>query len=333
MKKNLLITGASGFIGSYLVETALSKGYNTIAAVRPSSNKQYLKDPELHFLELDFKSDQTLDHAIREFVQRFGRIDYIIHNAGVTRANKNEEYDQVNFDNTKRLVHALQRNNQVPEKFVLISSLAAYGPAKNSVQIKSTVQKDPLTAYGRSKFKAEEFLYSLKEFPFVIINPTAVYGPKDKDVFFLINSIQKGFEVYIGNTKQLLSFVHASDLAAAIFIAMESDAVGKNFLVSDQHVYTAYAFNKQIKTILQKKTVSIVMPVAVVRTVAVFAEMVGAVTGKVPILNRERLKEFEAPNWAVDCSEMDQLGYQPKFNLEDGLNDAIQWYKEQGWLS
>ena len=61
--------------------------------------------------------------------------------------------------------------------------------------------------------------------------------------------------------------------------------------------------------------------------------MVGAITGKVPILNRERLKEFEAPNWAVDSSEIDFLGYHPKFNLETGLNDAIGWYKEQGWLS
>jgi UDP-glucose 4-epimerase len=333
MQKNVLITGASGFIGSYLVETALSKGYHTIAAVRPTSNKQYLKDPALHFLELDFKSDQTLDHAIREFVDRFGKIDYVIHNAGVTRANKNEEYDQVNCDNTVRLVHALQRNGQVPEKFVMISSLAAYGPAKNAEPVKATDKKEPLTAYGRSKFKAEEFLYSLKGFPFVIINPTAVYGPKDKDVFFLINSINKGFEVYIGNKQQLLSFVHAADLTAAIFIAMESDAFGKNFLISDRQVYTSQAFNQQIKTILQKKTLSIVMPVAVVRTVAVFAEMVGVVTGKVPILNRERLKEFEAPNWAVDSSEITALGYVPKYNLEEGLNHAIQWYKEQGWLS
>jgi UDP-glucose 4-epimerase len=333
MKKNLLITGASGFIGSYLVELALKKDYQTVAAIRSTSNKQWLRDSSIQFLDLDFKNDLTLDHAIREFVERFGHIDYVIHNAGVTRANKNDEYDQVNCDNTIRLVHALQRNNQVPDKFVLISSLAAYGPAKNETPVKATDLKAPLTAYGRSKHKAEEFLYTLKDFPFVIINPTAVYGPKDKDVFFLINSIQKGFEVYIGNKQQLLSFVHAADLASAIFIAMESDQVAKNFLVSDQQVYTSNEFNQQIKSILQKKTLSIVMPIAVVRTLAVIAEMVGSVTGKVPILNRERLKEFEAPNWAVDSSEINQLGFQPKYNLKEGLQDAIRWYKEQGWLS
>jgi UDP-glucose 4-epimerase len=333
MKKNLLITGASGFIGSYLVELALKKDYQTVAAVRPTSNKQWLTDPTIHFLDLDFKNDQTLDHAIREFIERFGHIDYVIHNAGVTRANKNEEYDQVNCDNTIRLVHALQRNNQVPEKFVLISSLAAYGPAKNEAPVKSSDSKTPLTAYGRSKHKAEEFLYTLKDFPFVIINPTAVYGPKDKDVFFLINTIHKGFEVYIGNAGQLLSFVHASDLSEAIFIAMESDVLGKNFLISDQQVYTSMVFNQVIKTILQRKTISLVLPVTVVRSVAVLAEMVGSITGKVPILNRERLKEFEAPNWAVDSTEISQLGYKPKFDLHSGLTDAIQWYKDQGWLS
>lgn len=333
MQKNLLITGASGFIGSYLVETALQKGYHTVAAIRPTSNKQYIKDPAVDFLELDFSTDQSLDHAIREFVNKYGKIDYLIHNAGLTRANKNEEYDQVNFDNTVRLVHALQRNQQVPEKFVLISSLAAYGPAKNAAAVKAGDAKEPLTAYGRSKLKAEQFLYSLKDFPFVIINPTAVYGPKDKDVFFLINSIQKGFEVYIGNSAQLLSFVHAADLTEAIFIAMESTVVAQNFLVSDLQVYTSKAFNQQIKTILQKKTLALVLPVALVRTVAVFAEMLGAITGKVPILNRERLKEFEAPNWAVDATEIAALGYQPKYQLAAGLENAIRWYKEQGWLS
>lgn len=333
MKKKILITGASGFIGSYLVESALKKNYLTVAAVRPTSNKQWLTDPAIHFLEFDFKNDQTLDHAVREFVERFGNIDYVIHNAGVTRANKNEDYDQINCENTIRLVHALQRNNQVPEKFVLISSLAAYGPAKNEAPVKAVDIKAPLTAYGRSKHKAEEFLYTLTNFPFVIINPTAVYGPKDKDVFFLINSIHKGFEVYIGNSGQLLSFVHASDLVEAIFIAMESDSVGKNFLVSDQQVYTSKAFNQAIKTILQKKTLALVLPVPVVRTVAVFAELVGKISGKVPILNRERLKEFEAPNWAVDCTDINQLGYSPQYDLQSGLNDAIKWYKEQGWLS
>jgi len=253
MQKNVLITGASGFIGSYLVEASLRKGYNTIAAVRQSSNKQYLQDPAIHFLDLDFKNDDLLDAAIASFVSEHGKIDYVIHNAGITRANKNEDYDHVNCDNTARFVHALKRNKQVPEKFVLISSLAAYGPATSNTPIKATDFKAPLTAYGRSKFKAEEFLYSLTEFPFVIINPTAVYGPKDKDVFFLINSIQKGFEVYIGKDTQLLSFVHAGDLTEAIFIAMESPALSKNFLVSDQQVYTSKAFNQQIKTILQKR--------------------------------------------------------------------------------
>jgi len=72
-----------------------------------------------------------------------------------------------------------------------------------------------------------------------------------------------------------------------------------------------------------------VLPVLVVRTVAIFAEMLGAITRKVPILNRERLKEFEAPNWAVDCSDISALGYQPRFNLENGLKDAIQWYQNR----
>jgi UDP-glucose 4-epimerase len=332
MQKNILITGASGFIGSYLVDAALKKNYRTVAGIRSTSSKKYLTNPDIHFLDMDFNSEKSLDLAIQTFVSNFGKIDFVIHNAGVTRAKKNEDYDRVNFENTQRLVNALQRNQQVPEKFVLISSLAAYGPAENDVSVISSQEKKPLTAYGRSKLKAESVLFNTTNFPFVIINPTAVYGPKDKDVFFLIQSIHKGFEVYIGHKKQLLSFVHVEDLCAAIFIAMESTALNQQFLVSDLQVYTSAEFNQQIKSILNKKTLSIVMPVWLVKSIASVAETIGKLTGNVQILNQERLKEFVAPDWSVNSSDIVALGYQPKYNLEAGLTQTIEWYQQEKWL-
>ena len=332
MQKNILITGASGFIGSFLVEEAIKRNYRTFAGIRNSSSKKYLSLPNVQFIELDFSNDTSLDSALINFTNLYGKLDFVIHNAGITRAKTNEIFDQINFENTKKFVQALQRNNQVPQKFIYISSLTSYGPAKDSNPINHQQPQKPLTGYGRSKMKSEEFLYATPFFPFLIINPTTVYGPRDKDVLFLVKSIVNHLEVYIGNKKQLLSFVHVLDLCRAVFIGMESSATNQNILVSDMSVYTAKRFNEILKLGLQKKTISLVFPVPLVQAISFITEGVGKLTGKVPILNKERLKEFVAPNWSVDASEIAALGYEPKYGLEDGLKNTIDWYKEQGWI-
>lgn len=332
MKKNILITGASGFIGSFLVEEALNRNYQTFAGIRSASNKQYLRDQAIRFLELDFSNSHLLDIALAGYAKQYGRFDYIIHTAGLTKTINKAEFDFVNFEHTKSLVQALQRNNLVPDKFVYISSLASFGPGMGSEPITSTMVRQPLTEYGKSKLKAEQFLYANPAFPFLIINPAAVYGPRDKDFFFLLKSIENHLELYIGSSEQLLSFVHVHDLVSAIFLSMESAAFNQSLLVSDLQTYTSKKVNQLIKERLNKKTISLIIPPNVAGAFAVFSELIGNIRGKVPIVNRERLKEFKAKNWSVDCSEMVELGYEPKFNLEEGLSHSINWYKEQGWM-
>ena len=332
MQKKLLITGASGFIGSFIVEEAINRNYNTFAGIRSSSSKAFLQNTDLKFVDLNYSSDESMDESLLKYVSEYGKFDYIIHNAGLTKAKKNEDYFTVNFDNTKRFVEALIRNNLVPEKFVFISSLASFGPGLTLDPISSKQEKNPLTAYGRSKLKAEEFLFSTTNFPFIIINPTAVYGPREKDAFLLIKTIAKGLEVYIGDKKQMLSFIHVHDLVQAIYIGLESEAINKNLIISDTKVYNPKLFNDTIKQALNKKTISFTIPKFILKTFTSIFESIGKIKGEVPILNNERLKEFEAFNWNVNCNEIVSLGFSPKYFLENGIPQTIEWYKENGWL-
>ncbi len=332
MKKNVLITGASGFIGSFIVEESIKKGYQTFAGIRKSSSKKYLTDSQINFLELDLNNDTSLDISLQNFAKQYGKLDFVIHTAGVTKSINKADFDTVNFDSTKKFVNALKRNNLVPEKFVFVSSLASYGPGIDAYPITIANQQQPLTEYGKSKLKAEQFFRLNEDFPSVTINPTAVYGPRDKDFFVLLKSISNHLEVYINNDRQLLSFVHVHDLVDAIFIAMESTALHQNLLVSDLSNYTSREFNNLVKKALNVKTISIIVPAAVAGFFAVISEVIGNIKGKTPLLNRERLKEFKAKNWSVACTQIEQLGYTPKYKLEEGIQHTIDWYKQQGWI-
>jgi UDP-glucose 4-epimerase len=331
-KKSILITGASGFIGSCLVEKAIEKGYQTFAVIRKNSNKQYLQNPAVNFVEFDFNNAPSLDKALQDFKAQFGKIDYIIHAAGVTKSINKQDFYNGNYHSTKNLVEALERNGVLPDKFVLVSSLAAFGCGETDEPITKHQAQKPLTEYGKSKMQAENYLRSKSNFPFVIVNPTAVYGPRDKDFFFLLKSISQGIEMYINNTKQKLSFVYVQDLVDAIYIAMESPAFNENFIVSDLENYTSKEFNNLVKKHLNAKTLTLVIPAPIAYFFAIITEGIGRITKKTPLLNRERLKEFKAKNWSVDATEIHQLGYKPNYKLDKGLQNAISWYKENGWL-
>lgn len=332
MQKNILITGASGFIGSFLVEEAIRKGYRVFAGIRASSSRKYLTDPSIHFLELNLMDKAAMAKQLTAAAETYGAFDYVIHAAGITKSLQLSEFYDVNVASTKRLIETLQENDLLKQKFVFISSLASFGPGIGSDPITSASSPNPITAYGRSKQEAEKILYQTSNFPFLVINPTAVYGPRDKDFLFVLQTVQQKLELYVGSRGQLLSFVHVMDLVKAVFISMESDYTNQNLLVSDLGNYTTAEMNRIIKQQLGVSAIAVTVPTWIAVFAAVLSEAVGNMRGKVPLLNRERLKEFRASNWAASCTELETLGYQPEFDLEKGLADTIAWYRGVGLL-
>src|SRR5947207_10984211 len=126
--KKILITGASGFIGSSLIEEGLRRGYEVYAGIRKTSSRNYLSDQRIKFFELDFSDASKLEKQVKEFSDAHGQFDFVIHNAGITKAKQISDYFTVNFQYTKHLVDALNESGNTPEKFVYMSSLAAIGP-------------------------------------------------------------------------------------------------------------------------------------------------------------------------------------------------------------
>lgn len=330
--KNILITGASGFIGSFLVEESLKRGYRTFAGIRSSSSKGYLNHPDLHLFEMDFSDQKKLQNQIKKNADTFGPFDVVVHAAGLTKSRVLEEYYQVNLHNTERLVDVLIELGMVPERFVFISSLASYGPGQGRIPVAETNIQAPITAYGKSKLAAEQMLATKNQFPFVIVHPTTVYGPREKDLLVLIQSLNKHLELYIGNTEQQLSFIHVQDVCKAVFLSINQPIIAQNILLSDTDNYTAKEFNNMVKSVLGKKTLPIVVPVPIAKAAAQVSEWVGNLRGVTPVLNKERLKEFQASNWGVDATVLKQLGFTPDYPLQKGLEHTIDWYKKNGWI-
>ena len=163
---SVLITGASGFIGSFLVEEAVRRGFDTWAGVRATSSRAYLQDPRIHFLELDFGKPDVL----RRQLAGHGRFDYIVHCAGVTKCIDPADFERMNHRQTCDFIDALRELELVPRQFIFISTLSVFGPVHERTYepICDSDTPCPDTAYGRSKLKTEQYLQRLEGFPYVV---------------------------------------------------------------------------------------------------------------------------------------------------------------------
>ena len=175
-----MITGASGFIGSFIVEEALKRGFETWAAVRKSSSREWLQDERIHFIELNLSSRAQLVEQLQGM-----DFDYVVHAAGVTKCLNKQDFHRINTEGTKNLVDALLEVEMPLKRFVFISSLSIFGAIKEQQpyeEIKETDTPQPNTEYGRSKLAAEQYLESVgSRVPYIILRPTGVYGPREKD--------------------------------------------------------------------------------------------------------------------------------------------------------
>jgi UDP-glucose 4-epimerase len=330
MKEKVLITGASGFIGFHLIEAALKRGLAVCAAVRPGSAIDHLKEYDIEFCELDYTNEALL---VKQLAAT--GCNYIIHAAGATRVGSQQAYDTINAEYTFNLASAALSvpDNQIT-RFVFMSSLAAVGPLNDrNTLITEDVTPAPVTAYGRSKLLAEQKLKALPQLPLVVIRPTAVYGARERDILIMMRSINRGIEAYIGKGDQQLSFVYVKDLASVTMDSLFTPGSHLTFHISDGGSYDQYELARLCKWILHKNTLRLHLPHGMVKGIAFTLEKLYAWRGKTPVLNREKLQELTAINWQCSIEKAKtHLGFRPKYLLDQGLRETLQWYKEHKWL-
>ena len=329
----ILVTGASGFIGSGLVSALASQGHEVCALLRQSASIEFLKGVPFTRLTGDLRDQDSLNRACEN-------AEVVFHLAGLTSAKSRREYFKYNAEGTKNIAQAALKAKV--KRFIYVSSLAAAGP---SIGLAPKTEKDtdhPISMYGESKLRGELYLDELRgQLPFVILRPPMVYGPRDRNVYHFFKIIQRNWMPVLPSKSTMghkyYSAIHVDDLIQAMMHTLDcpekSFLQGERFFVSDGQIYTYERIMSLIAQELKVKPIRLKVPGALVSALAFSGTLIGKILDKKLPLNRDKLNELTPDYWICSAQKaMDELKLKPKYTLETGIPQTVTWYKVHGWL-
>lgn len=330
MNKTILIIGAGGFIGGFIAKTALERGYQTWVAVRESTSRRYLDDPRLKFVVLDYDNPSSMAESLKAAAPENGKWDYMIWNLGATKCANFADFNRINFVYLRDFVEMIEAEDLVPERFLFMSSLSALGPAdeKDYTPMNSKTIPQPNTRYGLSKIKAETFLETQADFPWIIFRPTGVYGPHEQDYLMMIKSIDAHWDFGVGYRRQMLTFIYVEDLVNAMFDALAAGVVKKKYIISEPQAYTQAEFRQIVAQELGRKfVIPLKLPLWITYIASFVAEKWGVARLKPSTLNRDKFKIMKQRNWNCDVSDaVADFGFKAEFPLRRGIAETVKAY-------
>jgi nucleoside-diphosphate-sugar epimerase len=324
----VLVTGANGFVGSHLVEALLARNYRVRCMVRSSSDLTFIRDLPVDWAYADLEDAESLQRACQG-------VDAVCHCAALTRALDEKTFMQVNARDTDVLAQTCIELNPQLQRFLFVSSLTAVGPSQGADHVVDEYcLSQPITWYGKSKLAAERALQAMGDrLPLTIVRAAAVFGPRDRDFFTYFDLVNRGLELQLGRQERLISLIYVHDLIELLLLALESDAaLGQTYIGCNQaHSYGE--FSGAIARALQKRTLHIMLPEAVLGPMALWAKVQARVTGKPALLNEQRILDLRPRYWLCSGAKASrELGFAPKFEMETAVGETATWYLENGWL-
>ena len=323
-----LVTGASGFIGSHIVDRLLTRGYDVRVLLRRTSSTEWLDVQRVERITGDLFDEEALRQAV-------DGVDYIYHSAGLTKAKTEAEYFRANTVGTTNLLRAAVEGGQKIRRFVFISSQTASGPSPGPTPMTEEAPPHPITTYGRSKLQAEqECMKVSSQLPFTIVRPPAVFGPRDKDIFEYFHTFSRGLQPMVGFSEKYLSLIHVTDLVRGVMLAGESPkAAGQTYFISSDRAYGWKEVGEVTRAAMGKRAVRVRIPEPAVYLIAGLSEFFSLFSTKPALVNLEKARDMVQQYWTCDSSKARRdFGYGQEISLEEGIRTTIEWYRKHGWM-
>jgi nucleoside-diphosphate-sugar epimerase len=328
------VTGATGFLGSHVVDLLLARGCRVRVSVRATSDPRWLRDKPLEIAEVPLSPPQGVadgeeadaDPALVRFLD--GAVA-VVHCAGVVRAPDEAGYRRGNVATTRRLRDAAVAAGC--RTFVLVSSLAAAGPAAPQTPRRESDPCAPITAYGRSKLAAERLLAE-DDLPLraAILRPPALYGPRDGAFLPLFRMARRGWSIRLNGGPAALSLVDGRDAAAAAVALLETEDARGPYFVDDGRAYGFGELADALALALRRPVRCLPLPLGLLRGAA---RLAGRRAARLPLLHPDRLADLDVPGWVCDGGRLRrETGFRPRHDLRGGFTDTLAFYRRHGWL-
>jgi dihydroflavonol-4-reductase len=326
--KPVLVTGASGFVGSAVVRALLAEGRRVRVLMRPSSDRRNIAglDVEVRIGSLDEWG--TLAAA----VAGCGALYHVAADYRLWVRDPDAMY-AANVDGTVRLMAAAQEAGV--ERIVYTSSVATLGQTLDGTSADETTPSrlaGMIGPYKRSKFLAEDAVRRMvreQALPAVIANPSTPVGPRDLKPTptgrMIIEAAAGRMPAFVDTG---LNLVHVDDVAQGHLLAERHGRVGERYILGGENM-TLAAILRAIAQLYDRKPPKLQLPVAAIWPVALVAEMVGRITGREPFVTFDGLRMAKKRMFFTSSKAERELGYRARPAL-DAIADAVHWFRAAG---
>ena len=321
-----LVTGATGFVGGHVIDQLLDRGDTVTALVRSPAKAASLARRGVVLVHGDLDNYDALRRAAA------GQ-DVVYHAAALTGAVDEAEFMSANRDGTANLARACVRTGG-QQRMVLISSMAAGGPARRGTPRTEDGHDQPVTMYGRSKLAAEQALRG-EQLAWTILRPPTVYGPRDRDnLLAVFRATRLGFAPVFGDGSMEISLIHVVDLAAAILAAGTHPGLGgRLYYVNHPEVVTSAALVRTIGRSLGHEVRLVPVPEWLARGLLSVSGLTAGLLHRKTILRADKANEFYQEAWTADpCAFVTATGWTADFDMLGGIVNTAEWYQANGWL-
>ncbi len=323
----IAVTGATGFIGSHLVEALRARGHEVTCLARGPERLKWIENLPVRVVYGDVSRPDTLPALVE------GQ-DVLVHTAALTKASDLAGFLRVNVMGTENLMQAITRHNPGLRRFIFISSQEAMGPCPDCSPMGEEAVQAPISMYGKSKALAEQALFAFRHaVPMTVIRPPAVYGPRERDIYAYFRMAAHGIAPIAGNGITL-NMVFVKNLVLGIALAAErGEGNYRSYFFTDGPAVSWGEFSDLLGEALDRRLMKIHVPPFILGMIAGVSGIYSTLTHKAVLLSRDKIEAMKHEFWLVsDRRARSELGYSPAYSTRDGLRETAEWYKTQGWL-